>query len=74
MKRAFYNPLKPQTTMLEQFRIMVGKQSFKKKEWTGKKPRVVIVNLPEDSDNLFNNFGLQKSIFRFSWSIIYFCF
>ena len=66
MKRAFYNSLKPQTTMLEQFRIMVGKQSFKKKEWTGKKPRVVIVNLPEDSDNLFVNFGLtQKQFLNF---------
>ena len=63
MKRAFYNTSKPQSTMLEQFRIMVDKQSFKKKEWEGKKPRVVLVNLPEDTNNLFDNFGLSKEQF-----------
>jgi len=63
MKRAFYNTSNPQSTMLEQFRIMVGKQSFKKKEWEGKKPRVVLVSLPEDGNNLFNNFGLSKDQF-----------
>jgi hypothetical protein len=31
MKRAFYNSSNPETTMLEQFRIMLKKQSFKKK-------------------------------------------
>ena len=63
MKRAFYNSSNPQSTMLEQFRIMVGKQSFKKKEWEGKKPRVVLVSLAEDGNNLFNNFGLSKEQF-----------
>ena len=63
MKRAFYNKSSPQSTMLEQFRIMVGKQSFKKKEWEGKKPRVVFVSLAEDGNNLFNNFGLSKEQF-----------
>src|SRR6056300_296013 len=63
MKRAFYNTSKPKSTMLEQFRIMVDKQSFKKKEWEGKKPRVVLVNLPEDTNNLFDNFGLSKEQF-----------
>ena len=36
MKRAFYNSSNPQSTMLEQFRIMVGKQSFKKKNGKAK--------------------------------------
>ena len=60
MKRAFYNSSNPQSTMLEQFRIMLKKQSFKKKVWEGKKPRVVMVNIPEDSDNLFKNFIVSK--------------
>ena len=63
MKRAFYNSSAPERTMLEQFRIMVKKQSFKKKEWVGKKPRVVNISLPDNSDNLFNNFGLTKDQF-----------
>ena len=63
MKRAFYNSLNPETTMLEQFRIMVKKQSFKKKEWEGKKPRVVKVSLPDNSENLFTTFGLTKDQF-----------
>ena len=63
MKRAFYNSSNPQSTMLEQFRIMLKKQSFKKKVWEGKKPRVVMVNIPEDSDNLFKNFNITKNQF-----------
>ena len=63
MKRAFYNNITPQKTTVEQFRKMVLKQSFKKKEWAGKKPRVVVVSLPEDSGGLFQNFGLSKSQF-----------
>ena len=63
IKRAFYNSSKPETTMLEQFRIMLKKQSFKKKDWEGKKPRVVKVALPEDNDNLFINFGINKNQF-----------
>ena len=63
MKRAFYNSSNPETTMLEQFRIMLKKQSFKKKEWEGKKPRVVKVSLPDNSENLFTKFGLSKDQF-----------
>ena len=63
MKRAFYNSSAPERTMLEQFRVMVKKQSFKKKEWVGKKPKVVNISLPDNSDNLFNNFGLTKDQF-----------
>ena len=63
MKRAFYNSSNPQSTMLEQFRIMLKKQSFKKKVWEGKKPRVVMVNIPENSDNLFKNFNITKTQF-----------
>ena len=63
MKRAFYNSSNPETTMLEQFRIMLKKQSFKKKEWEGRKPRVVKVSLPDNSENLFTKFGLSKDQF-----------
>lgn len=63
IKRAFYNSSKPETTMLEQFRIMLNKQSFKKKNWEGKKPRVVKVTFPDDNDNLFINFGITKNQF-----------
>ena len=63
MKRAFYNSSNPQSTMLEQFRIMLKKQSFKKKVWEGKKPRVVMVNIPKDIDNLFKNFNITKNQF-----------
>ena len=63
MKRAFYNSSNPETTILEQFRIMLKKQSFKKKEWEGKKPRVVKVSLPDNSENLFTKFGLSKNQF-----------
>ena len=63
MKRAFYNSSNPEITMLEQFRIMLKKQSFKKKEWEGRKPRVVKVSLPDNSENLFTKFGLSKDQF-----------
>ena len=63
MKRAFYNSSNPESTLLEQFRIMLKKQSFKKKDWEGKKPRVVKVTLPDDNDNLFINFGITKNQF-----------
>ena len=63
MKRAFYNDITPKKTTVEQFRKMVLLQSFKKKEWAGKKPKVVFVSLPEDSDGLFQNFSLSKNQF-----------
>ena len=63
MKRAFYDPSTAETSMLQQFRIMVKKQSFKKKKWDGKKPKIVNVTLPNNSDNLFKNFGLTKNEF-----------
>ena len=42
---------------------MLEKQSFKKIEWRGKKPKVTDVMVP-DKIELFNNFGLSKEKFR----------
>jgi len=63
MKRAFYNSSNPQSTMVEQFRKMLEKQSFKKKEWSSSIPRVIEVIFPEERNLLFKNFGLTKEKF-----------
>ena len=63
MKRAFYNSSNPQSTMVEQFRKMLEKQSFKKKEWSSSIPRVIEVIFPEERNVLFKNFGLTKEKF-----------
>jgi len=63
MKRAFYNKITPEETMVDQFRLMVQKQSFEKKEWKAKKFRVGVVSLPDDTSDLFKNFGLTKNQF-----------
>ena len=63
MKRAFHNDENPKQTYIQQFRNMLDKQSFQKKEWAGRKPRITDVIIPNKSD-LFNNFGLSKEKFR----------
>ena len=63
MKRSFYNNDTPEQTYIQQFRNMLEKQSFKKIEWKGKKPKVTDVMVP-DKIELFNNFGLSKEKFR----------
>jgi len=63
MKRAFHNDENPKQTYIQQFRNMLDKQSFQKKEWAGRKPRITDVIIPNKS-NLFNNFGLSKEKFR----------
>ncbi len=59
LKRFFYNSKTPKRTLLEQFRKMIKKQSFAKKEWEGKKFRVQ-VSFEGENDNVFNNFGMTK--------------
>ena len=63
MKRAFFDPMLPDKTMVKQFRNMLAKQSFDKKKWDGRKPRVVSVNFPmKKKDKLITNnknFGLS---------------
>ena len=63
MKRAFHNDENPKQTYIQQFRNMLDKQSFQKKEWAGRKPKITDVIIPNKSD-LFNNFGLSKEKFR----------
>ena len=63
MKRSFYNPSTPEDTMVDQFRLMVQKQSFQKKEWRGKKFRVGLVLLTDESSELFEKFGMTKNQF-----------
>jgi hypothetical protein len=64
MKRTFYNPKNPEDSLTDQFRLMLGKQSFTKKAWLGFRPRVIEVVLPENSDDLFPiKFGLKKEQF-----------
>ena len=62
LKRFFYNSKTPKRTLLEQFRKMIKKQSFKKKEWEGKKFRVQ-VSYEGENDNSFNNFEMTKNNF-----------
>jgi len=62
LKRFFYNSKTPKRTLLEQFRKMIKKQSFKKKEWEGKKFRVQ-VSYEGENDNSFNNFQMTKNNF-----------
>ena len=63
MKRAFHNQETPNQTYIQQFRNMLQKQSFTKKEWLGRKPKVTDIILPED-ENLYKNFGLSKRKFK----------
>ena len=63
MKRAFHNDENPKQTYIQQFRNMLDKQSFQKKEWAGRKPKITDVIIPNKSD-LFHNFGLSKEKFR----------
>ena len=63
MKRAFHNQETPNQTYIQQFRNMLQKQSFTKKEWLGRKPKVTDIFLP-DNENLYKNFGLSKEKFK----------
>ena len=63
MRRSFYNSKTPDATIVNQFRKMIGNQSFVSKNWDGRKPKITNVKVP-DEENLYLNFGLTKGKFE----------
>ena len=64
MKRAFHNQETPNQTYIQQFRNMLQKQSFTKKEWLGRKPKVTDIIQYLTDPNLYKNFGLPPEKFK----------